>query len=213
MMKYYKISIRGYGGEVVFGKATKQQYEFWNDSERLEEAGFELASSAIVDYMWDMEEWEPNIPKTARFRTEWYELDDYGHYNGVTHDSAYVIIEEVDSEAYDANVIEKVWEGSLVDLLSQNKKTTIKNELDLNEEIQKINAGPYVFYGMSVEKGEFISGIVVAEKLDFSKLEFYEWVLPNGDTLVEDIEYNGEGVNNFGGDTSGKAMYMEVWDW
>lgn len=212
-MKYYKISISGYGGEVVFGKATKQQYEFWNDSERLEEAGFETATSAIIDYMWDIEEWESNIPKTARFRTEWYELDEYGHYNGATSDSAHIIIEEVDSDDYDAKYIQDVWEGSLEEFLSENNKTTVQDELDLDEQIEDNNADPYVFYGMSVEKGEFISGIIAAEDLDFSKLEFYESVLPNGDNLITSVDYDGVDIDNFGGSTNGKAMYMEVWDW
>ena len=37
MTKYYTVQISGYGGESVYGKITKEQYEFWSNEEEVEE--------------------------------------------------------------------------------------------------------------------------------------------------------------------------------
>lgn len=211
-MKYYQIIISGYGGEVVFGKATLQQYEFWNNEERIADAGFDSKETAIIDYMFDIEEWESSVPSRARFSGDWYELDEYGHFNGATTDSAYITINETDSAEYNANVVATVWEGSLVDFQSAHNDTIVQSELDLDEMIEE-NA-PFVFYGMSVEKGSFYDCTFETESdIDLTQLKFYACDLPNGDNLVIDVEYNDHDVTIDGGSTSGKAMYMEVWEW
>jgi hypothetical protein len=106
-MKFYRINISGIGGEIVFGKATLQQYNFWNDPEHLMDAGFDESDDALTYYMTDKEEWEENIPKMARFDYEWYEIDEYGHYNGTTTDSAYIEVTEVESAECNAPEIVK----------------------------------------------------------------------------------------------------------
>lgn len=207
-MKYYKISISGYGGEVVFGAATLQQFEFWNDKDRLQEAGFDDTEYALVEYMYDIEEWEQNIPKTARLTKEWYELDDYGHFNGSTHDSSYLTIEEISEEKEDA----VVWEGSIIKFIKQTKSSIENNEFNIDDVLPE-NSN-YIFYAMSIEKGQFFEGTLTLDsELDFSKFKFVFCDLPNSDSLLEDICYGDTSIENFGGDTRGKSMTMEIWNW
>ena len=72
----------------------------------------------------------------------------------------------------------------------------------------------YVFYGMSVEKGGFFDMVLEIEgEPDLSKFNFSIMEMPNGDNIVSDVTYDGEYLDNMGGDTTGKAMYMEVWNY
>ena len=215
-MKYYRINISGRGGEFIFGKATLQQYNFWNDSEQLMDAGFDEddASDALVYYMQDKDEWESNIPKLARFEYEWYEIDDYGHYHGATVDTAYIEVNEVDSSEYSAKTITEVYDGTVEKLIDKNDVSVVATEFELDDVLE--DKPPFVFYAASIEKGGFLSGTIELDddvEFDISKLVFYTEALPTGDTLITNIEYDGEEVDNNGGDTTGKAMYMEVWEW
>ena len=211
-MKHYRIKVTGYGGEVVFGPASLQQFEFWNDEERLQEAGFDDVSSALNEYMWDMEEWESNIPKTARFSKDWFETDDYGHFNGASYDTAYLSIEELSGDDNDAEAIRNVWQGEVTEFVKQFNATVEQEELDLDEETSK--GSSYVFYAMSVEKGQFLEGTVSVDgELDLNKFKFVFYDLPNGDNVLDDVCYEDDSIDNWGGDTVGKAMYMEIWNW
>lgn len=210
-MKNYKIVISGYGGETVFGKATLQQFEFWNNEERLKDAGFDDSDTALTTYMLDIEEWETAIPKTARLNKEWYEIDDYGHFSGCTYESAYIRIQELESLDEYATSISNVWQGELTEFIKCCNASLITEELNLDETIDE--RFPHVFYGMSVEKGDFFISTFVSDQIDFSKFKFYFTDLPNGDVLLDNVEYNQKILDNLGGDTVGKKDYMEIWDW
>jgi hypothetical protein len=72
----------------------------------------------------------------------------------------------------------------------------------------------YVFFGMSVEKGNFFTGIVSVEgDIDLSKLTFKATEVPNGDNLVDVVMYDSVVVENLNVETDGKGTFMEVWDW
>lgn len=211
-MKFYRIDISGLGGEVVFGKATLQQYNFWNDPELLMDAGFEDDDEALQYYINDKEEWEETIPKTARFDYEWYEMDEYGHYNGPTLDSAYIEVAEVEHADWGAAVIEDVYEGRVDKLVEQNIEALELDELDLDVVLE--DKPPFIFYAMSVEKGGFISATVALEdEFDIKKLKFYATRLPTEDEIISHIEYDNVELSNEGGDTIGKSMNVEVWEW
>ena len=66
------------------------------------------------------------------------------------------------------------------------------------------------------EKGSFFDGVVHVNdgsKFDPKKLKITVEAQPNGDTNITEVEYNGETVDNNGGDTTGKGYYAAVWDW
>ena len=213
-MRYYRIFINGYGGESVYGKITKEQYEFWSNEEKLEELGFEDGESAINDYFWDQEEHEDKVPEEARFEaSDWYEMDDIEHSNGVTSDSARIYIEEYDGGEYDSKHVKDFWEGDLSQLITEQDIDVDEGILDLDEHADK-EGNNYVFYGMSVEKGGFFDMVLEIEgEPDLSKFNFSIMEMPNGDNIVSDVTYDGEYLDNNGGDTTGKAMYMEVWNY
>jgi hypothetical protein len=211
-MKFYRINISGIGGEIVFGKATLQQYNFWNDPEHLMDAGFDETDDALTYYMTDKEEWEENIPKMARFDYEWFEIDEYGHYNGTTTDSAYIEVTEVESAEWNAPVVEDVYEGHLEKLAEQYEETIEQRELDLDDVLEE--RAPFVFYAISVEKGTFFNSVIETENdFDISKLKFYAHDLPNGDNILLDVEYDNNLLSNDGGDTVSKSLEMDVWEW
>lgn len=212
-MQYFRIMLNGYGGESVYGKITKEQYEFWNNEEKLEELGFE---DGLSEYMWDRDEYNDRVPEEAQFENEWYDQDDIEHSNGVTLDSARLVIDKIDSgEPYEAKHLEDIWDGDVTTLIEEQDIETDENVLDLDEFADK-DGHNYVFYGMSVEKGNFFDAILELkddEELDISKFNFGVCEMPNGDNILSDVTYNGEYLDNYGGDTNGKAMYMEVWDY
>lgn len=211
-MNYYRIAINGYGGEAVFGKATKQQHAFWNDEEQLVGAGFEEGESALTTYMSDVEEWDKTVPKMARFQSEWHEMDDYLHTNGSALDSAYIQIDRASSPEWDAMLGETVYNDSLLNFKNTYNECIDQTEFNLDDVTSEKDH--YVFYGMSCEKGTFFAGVVGVEgELDLSKLTFVATELPNNDNLINNVLYDGEEIENWGGDTRGKAMYMEIWDW
>jgi hypothetical protein len=211
-MNYFRISINGYGGEILLGKASKQQYLFWNDEEQLTAAGFEEDEGALAEYMLDPDEWDKTIPKMARFNKDWTEIDDYLRIMGSTLDSATILIEHVSSPEWDAMAGETVYDNTLINF-KQAYKTGIKQtEFNLDDLVSEPDN--YVFFGMSVEKGTFFAGIVSVEgDIDLAKLTFKATEIPNGDNLVNAVMYDGVAIENLDINTDGKGTLMEVWDW
>jgi hypothetical protein len=74
---------------------------------------------------------------------------------------------------------------------------------------------PYVFFGMSAEKGTF--GLYPietnGEDLDIGALEFNTTQVPQSDNILELTAYKDHLLDNDGGDTNGKGYYAQVWDW
>ena len=215
MTKYYTVQISGYGGESVYGKITKEQYEFWSNEEAVEKVFEEGADGALNEYFWDMEEFNDKIPEEAQFDTEWHDIDNIEHSNGCTLDSGMLEICEVDSGEYDAKHIADVWEGDVKQLITEQDIEVDERILDLDDHATK-DGHNYVFYGMSVEKGSFYFATIELEdneEFDISKLNFDICEMPNGDTIINDVSYKGEFLDNVGDDTTGKSLDFEVWDY
>jgi hypothetical protein len=66
-------------------------------------------------------------------------------------------------------------------------------------------AGTVVFFGISNEKGTFFeSEIELKQPFDVSKLELgYDEI--DGNDIINSVKYDGEQIDNWGGDTSGKS--------
>jgi hypothetical protein len=213
----YNIHLGGYGGEMVYGKINKTQYEFWANTDL-----------TLLDYVLDRgdseeqagdSEWA-NVPKDAHFpEVEWYELDDIEHVNGCAQSECWVNVTSTNSDGEES----EVFEGRLTEFEEKfgvQCQNTI--EFDLDEHADK-DGHNYVFYGMSVEKGSF-------NNFEFESLTPPQWNLlrfdacgyPNGDTFIENFRFvkpDNEDDENIevwdqGGDSStGKGMYAEVWDY
>lgn len=214
MAKYYTVSISGYGGESVYGKITKEQYEFWSNEEEVEKV-FEDHSGALNEYFWDQEEFNDKIPEEAQFDCDWYDLDDIEHSNGCELSSANLEICEVASDDYMAEHVADVWEGDVKQLITEQDIEVDESILDLDDHATK-DGHNYVFYGMSVEKGGFYFATIELgddEEFDIKLLNFDLCEMPNGDTIINDVSYKGEFLDNEGGDTTGKSLDFNVWDY
>lgn len=218
-MNYYQIEITGYGGESVLGKATKQQYEFWNNAEQLVAAGFTEdnfsaeGSLCLADYMSDIEDWDHTIPKMARFNREWHEIDDYLHINGCALASARIKVSQVNSLEWQSSPDLTVYNDWLIALKQVNENCITSSVLEPDD-----NSGHYVFYATSVEKGSFFRAVIAVDgEFDLSKLSFAASELKldsnEDDIFIEGVMYDHREIADLGGDTDGKAMLMEVRLW
>jgi hypothetical protein len=198
----YFISIGGYGGEMVYGRLTKEQFAYWEEHE-----------DDFEEYMcsWDKDEEWPNVPEHARIEGEWYDNDDILHETGCGVSSAWVQVESENSQGKK----EEIFSGSWDDFA---KKFDVEHEAENSEELPK--DAPYVYFGMSVEKGHFYT-------YSFSSMVPPQWNLlrydttsyPNGDMFFSNLYFvkkdgsidDSIQIEDNGGDgTTGKAMYHEL---
>jgi hypothetical protein len=65
--------------------------------------------------------------------------------------------------------------------------------------------GTVVFFGVSNEKGTFFEGeLPLTQPFDVAKLELgYDEI--DGNDIINSVKYDGEQIDNWGGDTSGKS--------
>jgi hypothetical protein len=221
--RFYRISITGYGGEAAYINISKEAHDFWHA--HTEEHG----DGDFVNYMinddpedYDFEELEI-VPKEADFLTSYGE-DDYKsnwfeapteflHQMGVEYGSSYLTVEEVDSMKYMskhvADVIDSERLMELVDKIQED--TDYEVELaDHGEELP--DEGEYVCQLYSSEKGQFFDGIIeTVGDFDPKKLKFMINEYPNGEDVIDGVEYDGVDVENQGGDSNGKGYSAHVW--
>jgi hypothetical protein len=220
--RFYRISITGYGGEAAYINISKEAHDFWHA--HTEEHG----DGDFVNYMinddpedYDFEELEI-VPKEADFLTSYGE-DDYKsnwfeapteflHQMGVEYGSSYLTVEEVDSMKYMskhvADVIDSERLMELVDKIQED--TDYEVELaDHGEELP--DEGEYVCQLYSSEKGQFFDGIIeTVGDFDPKKLKFMINEYPNGEDVIDGVEYDGVDVENQGGDSNGKGYSAHV---
>jgi hypothetical protein len=182
----YKISLWGYGGEYVMGTVDRAIYDYFK-SRRL----------SVSDYAWDSDnefevpdEMQPFPPGS------WYECDDMCHVSGVDRNSGTL---QVNNENGD--------EVYTIPLENIDGCSDGSPEISCGEEvwIDAKDPGTVVFIGVSSEKGTFFEGdIELDAPFDSSKLTItYDEI--DGNEIVSLVEYDGEEIENYGGDTNGKS--------
>lgn len=220
-IRYYRIQLWGYGGESAYIKLTKEQYEFWKDKDEEEH-------DTTLNYITDAEdngkpEWVPEEMDFMfyknddnSFHTSWYEMPtEFCHQWGVDLGSARLTITEIESEEYNSKSLEDVVDGEeLQDYLN-------KIDEENNYELESITMGvaegtdeqpDYVLQFYSAEKGTFFEGIFECNgKFNIKKLKVFTEEFPNGEDIVTDIQYDGESIENQGGDTNGKGYSVHMW--
>jgi hypothetical protein len=218
--RYYRISLAGYGGESAYLNLTKEQYEFWRKHVD-EYYDSDLINYCVTD---DPEEYEfedlDTVPPEADFLTEddfksqWYEAPtEFVHQYGVAFDSSYVTIEEVDSGDYMSNVVADVIDNEdfsewiyKIDEDNDHELENVLSDEDYGEQ------GEYVMQFYSSEKGSFFDGVIeTVGEFDPTKLKVITTEYPNGEDIVTQLTYNGEDIDNNGGDTNGKGYSAHLW--
>ena len=195
---FINFTIHGYGGEVVLGKISKKAAEFWqsNDME-------EHFHNYVFSPEW-FEDENPNIkvPKYAQIG-EWHELEDRGHEWGASQGGAYLTINEVSDETWNANHVRDIFYGDLMEYV---------DEYDVEIQSDECHPQPkeYTFCGINSEKGTFYEGSIEIEgefdpkKVSFGSTEIHQ------DTLITQIFYDEETIDNAGGGTDSKSMDFEI---
>jgi len=180
----YELNINGNGGESVIGKITQKQFEYWAD--KSDEEG------TLSHLFWDAYEEDDGNPITdpehELFLGPWYELDNIEHCNGAQMDMLEVTITDEDSKV--------VHETSEPD-------NVVVELIHIDDQ----ESGFY-FKGWTSEKGNFYSAEIETENFD-AKLLKYHAVNMDGDVMIVSVEYNGEELDNYGGDTRGKGSGCE----
>ena len=212
-IRHYRIMLWGYGGENSYIRLTKEQYEYWNQRKEDDDE-----RDILVDYMLDEDREEvADVPPAMEFMSDpedlegprypWHESpNEIVHQFGVDYSNARITITEIDSDDYGANPIEDIVDGvDLNDFVSEHDIEWFSDEV---EETQS----DYMLQFNSSEKGTFFEGILTtAGKIDPSKLEVYTTDHFNDDDTVDDIRYDGESIENMGGDTNGKGYSVYMW--
>ena len=182
------ITLLGYGGEIVMGHITAEQYNFWRGREDFQ------------DYIWD---WDYTLPEGVgedlAFVTtgSWHECDNIAHECSMEMSSSCVIrVTEVESG-------DQIWESSADIGALQDAGAEV--DWSMNEE-RSDHPGKYLFIGQSIEKGCFGSyRIRIREPFDPGKLRIAVNEI-DGRMLCGSIEYGGEECENQGDyDTTGKG--------
>lgn len=207
--RHWRITVHGWGGEIVFDPSTEEEYEYWRSEKPYEDMGIspEDEDNALAHYVWENSSEPgmfPNVPDQFQNDCNWFDRDSLCHVYGADFESAYVTIEEVDGTDWDAEPIaELVGDMTLEDYAEQNEVEFEHVDVEPDEE--------YLFHGFSEEKGIFFSGIVSTDNtFDPYKLKFSLTNLPIGYCIVTDVYYDNVLVDNFGADTNGKSMTVEI---
>ena len=189
----YKIQIWGYGGEYIMGTVDRKIYDYFRQH-RLD----------LSDFAWDSDYAEEhNIPEEMwPFPPgSYYECDNLGHIHGVDRGAGTIqIMDEQDQTVYEKNL----------DDISGYGDDEDEPEWGGGEEvwIGSQPPGTVVFLGVSNEKGTFFEGEIPFKqpfnpgKLTLCYDEF------DGNDVITRVQYDGEDIDNWGGDTNGKGSDM-----
>jgi hypothetical protein len=222
--RFYSIRLYGYGGEGAYINISKEAHDFWH--KHTEEHG----DSDFVNYMIndDPEDYEfdelQDVPANADFlkaegeeyKYQWYEAEhEFCHQNGVEYGSARIEVEEVSSEDYNADTVATLIDGEDVSALYERVGDESEWEIEINDNGESAGSdeeGDYVCQFYSSEKGSFFEGCIeTTGEFDVKKLKFIINEYPNGEDIIDGVSYNGEDLDNNGGDTSGKGYSAHVW--
>jgi hypothetical protein len=218
--RYYQIQLNGYGGEAAYININKQAYDFWKPIVE-EHYDSDLVNYAVNDDPedYDFEDIE-SVPPEADFLTDeegykypWYEApNEYVHQYGVEYGSAYIVVDEVDSNDYGASVVKEVVSESMQEYLDGIMEAN-EYEFDLVESDEDYGEeGDFTLQFYSSEKGCFFDGLIETHgEFDPKKLKVIITEYPNGEDVVTSVEYDGVEVDNNGGDTNGKGYSAHLW--
>ncbi len=179
----YKIELWGYGGEYVMGTVDRKIYDY-----------FRQHRLSVPDYAWGGDEFE-QVPEDMRpFEPgSYYDCDNIGHVNGVDISAGTMQITDENGNV--------VYERELSDLDGCDVQLSTCDEVWIDSEPR----GTVVYFGHTSDKGSFFEAdIELREPFDPEKLlinisDF------DGNEIVVGIEYDGEELDNYGGNTNGKG--------
>lgn len=191
----YKIILYGRGQDHGFAQITKGQYDYWHDKTEM------LHDVFNGDYDYD----EEKVPKKARFEVEYYnELCDHNFYG--PDDDCYIEIKDSDGNT----IVEKQLSEYMTEIHTDDdyyEHFTEQEEFYIQYDCEK----GYVIHWAQGGKGTYFETNLVipeGELFDPRKLFFFSTDV-EGNTLITQVLYGEEKLDNWGGDWSGK--WGEYW--
>ena len=222
--RYYRILINGYGGESSYMSVSREAHDFWNPI--TEEHGdgdlcHYIVNAEEEDFEFDEIE---EVPAEAKFMTDedgdprpWYEPpNEIEHTYGASYESSWITVDEVSDDDYNSDHIREVIDREdVTDLVDRVYEASGNECIEINEyeccDAPDENV-KYIAQMYSAEKGCFFDGIVQTHgDFDPRKLRIKVIEFLNGEDTITQLFYNGEEVDNMGGDTNGKGYYASVW--
>jgi hypothetical protein len=193
----YEISLWGYGGEIVVGTITPDQYLYWRDRDDLAEH--------CTDYDNDNPATPVDDSLCLVSNANWHELDDVAHDYGCEFGSACGITvtnTETGETVFDCRL-------DCADLEAAGVETHGFAYTKMHAD--QHHRSDHVFVGQSIEKGVFYTGDVeTIGRFDPRKLSMHLTEV-QGWHLVSGVSYASQIVDDTGGiDTRGKGMNFEV---
>lgn len=182
----YRIEMSGFGGEIALGVVPRQTYDY-----------FKANQIDVADYISDSDSYA-NIPAEHQFAEggAWYEVDNIIHESGVELSNSCVI--QVTDEDGD-----EVWSSALDIETLINAGVTVNCLGDYY--VHEQPDGTAVFMGQSTEKGSFfVAEFSTDEPFDPANLSLGYFDVDGWDISAA-ISYEGEDLDNEGGDTIGKG--------
>ena len=220
--RYYQITVSGYGGEAAYINISKEAYEFWKPIVK-DEGDEQLVRYMVDAESGDLDDLEVIVPPEAMFMQEetdgevyaypWYEAPgEFVHQYGASWGNCYVTIDEVEHGDYGAPVKQELISERFDEWVDTIMEET-EYEYDLVESDEDMDGeGDYVCQFYSSEKGSFFDGTITTYgDFDPKKLKVIITEYPNGEDIVTSIEYDGEEIDNGGGDTNGKGYSAHLW--
>ena len=227
---YYNVRLWGYGGEQSFMKISEDAYKFWKA--HVEEEGDAEAVQYVInaedyntDEVNDDEDLEITVPREAMFMHD-EEGEGSTYYEPIDQlegtwcpgvDAVWLAVTQVDSAEYMANDVKDIIEREEVgDYISR-----VQEESDYEAEVYKsehdygdvfAKKGQCIAQFVSSEKGTFFDA-TIETSLPFNQnlLEFAVAEAPDGEDLIYAVYYDGEELDNNGGDTTGKGYSCYFW--
>ena len=221
--RYYRISISGYGGEAAYMSISKEAHDFWKkvteeygdydlvqymNSDDIDECDFEDIDGVPEEALF------LNDPDDDMYKRPWYESHtEFEHSYGATYGSAYITVDEVASEDYNA--------GHIADIIKQEDVSDLNEQVleESDNTVEIVEMGccddheGFVAQLYSSEKGQFFDGVIeTVGDFDPKKLVINTVEYLNGEDTITNIYYDGVEIDNCGGDTNGKGYYAAVWE-
>jgi hypothetical protein len=193
------IKIFGRGSDRGIGTITKAQYEYWK------EHSDDLGEALNDNYDYD----ENETPEDARLPYEYYnEYEDAGFVSGPDEDSCGVEITDGDEET--------LYEGELYTVLEEihgdeDSSDAVEEEAEMYLNSHCLAPGYYVVWAQG-GKGTYFEGsidIPEGEEFDPTLLKFLTTDF-DGQSIITTVQYNGESIDNSGGDWWGKWADYQV---
>tara|TARA_B110000858_G_scaffold186194_1_gene229107 strand:- start:2910 stop:3641 length:732 start_codon:yes stop_codon:yes gene_type:complete len=223
--RFYRIMLNGYGGESAYMTVSKEAHDFWQplcekhgdydlttymNSDEDEEAEYENIESvpSEAQFLHD--------PDHDNYKRPWFESHtEFEHSMGVEWNSAYIVVEEVDSMEYVSNIVSDVIDGENLQEMMSKLDEESDYELEpviMGCEDEAPEGTEYIAQLYSSEKGQFFDGVIeTVGEFDAKKLKVYTTEYMNGEDTVTMLEYDGVEIENNGGDTNGKGYSASVW--